>query len=395
MKHEALDIVLYTEGLPFTGDTLERQSLGGSETAFIYVARELAKLGHQVTAYCLCTNEGTYDGVDYRHLSRMGEPEQRECDVFICSRFFLVFAGNIRAKIRFLWLHDLLMEQLNDHLTFLSPKIDLVYGLSEYHCRHIKQSMPELAPKVRQLMNGLDPALVSEATRAVTSKKHKMMFTSRPERGLLQALDLYEQLQDASLEFLICSYAYPQGDAVTTIEARCRQRIVELIERGFPISTGSFTKSDLYRHIAESKVVIYPAPVQGEIFCISAIEAQACGTIFLTVDDFAFRETVGYERVAHGDTTAFYVQLKALLSNESLRQELESKGREHVKSYTWQNVAQHLIEDATRQLQLHATSEIPPRRIFKRGLQQLPLYSAPLASALQSALKPTAKSAGL
>ncbi|MGH9898177.1 MAG: glycosyltransferase [Pyrinomonadaceae bacterium] len=304
-----------------------------------------------------------------------------------------MLAKNIRAKVRFLWFHDLLIPELNDHLTFLSPKIDLVYGLSAYHCGHIEQSLPELAPKVRQLMNGLEPALVSEATRAVTGKKHKMMFTSRPERGLLVALDLYEQLQDTTLEFLICTYAYTQSEDVTTLEARCRQRISELIERGFPVATGSFNKRDLYRHIAESKVVIYPAPVQGEIFCINAIEAQACGTVLLTIDEFAFKETVGYERIARGDTKGFYTRLKAILSNESMRQELEIRGREHVKPYTWQRVAKHLIDDATRQLQLCAVSEIPPRRIFKRGLQKSPPYPPQLASLLRPVINPITENA--
>jgi glycosyltransferase involved in cell wall biosynthesis len=385
MTHRTLDVVLYTEGLPFTGDTLEQRSVGGSETAFIYVARELARLGHKVTAYCRCTKEGLYDGVSYKDLSKADELTQSECDLFICSRYFLVFTKLVRAKVSFFWMHDVLVEGLNEYLTFLGPKMDVIYGLTDYHCRRIAQTVPELQSKLRKLMNGLDPALVADTLGESKGKRHKIMFTSRPERGLWQALDAYEQLQDRSLEFLICSYSSFDRSDVSALEAGCRQRIDGLVKRGFPVSTGSFTKRDLYRHIAESKVVVYPTDFP-EIFCISAIEAQACGTAFLTYDEFAFPETVGYEGVAYGDTKAFGQRLKALLWDTALRHEIEEEGREHVKPYTWQNVARLLTNEAEQRLVLNAASEIPPRRDYDRRGQSVPLYSERLANVLAACL---------
>lgn len=344
-----MDIVLYTEGLPFTGDTLERQSLGGSETAFIHVARELARMGHTVTAYCLCPNEAVYDGVVYRDVSKIHELARRTCDLFICSRYFSVFSENIRAGASFLWMHELLANNEAQHLSSVSHKIDAVYCLSDYHCHDTCKALPDLKLKLRKLMNGIDPALILRATKDVRGKRHKIMFTSRPKRGLPQALELYEQLADTTLEFLICSYyCSPDGEAEPLWDSY-RPRIDKLVERGFPVSVGSFTQSDLYRHIAESKAVIYPTDCP-EVFCISAIEAQACGTVFLTTDDFALKETVGYERIPPGNQAQFYERLKAILSDEKLRHELETKGREHVIPYTWQNVARIFTRDAERHL---------------------------------------------
>ena len=85
----SLQIAMYTEGLPFTGDTLEQRALGGSETAFISVAREFAQLGHRVTAYCPCEKEGAFDGVVYRDLSRAGELQRADNDLFLCCRYNL------------------------------------------------------------------------------------------------------------------------------------------------------------------------------------------------------------------------------------------------------------------------------------------------------------------
>jgi len=77
MVDQILDIAVYLDGLPFTGDSLERQSLGGEQTAFIYTARELARLGHKVTAYCPCPQEGVFDGVTYKDVSKLDELTKR------------------------------------------------------------------------------------------------------------------------------------------------------------------------------------------------------------------------------------------------------------------------------------------------------------------------------
>src|SRR5687768_14567908 len=99
-------IVMFTSGLPFTGSTLEHQPLGGAESAFIYLGRELAKLGYDVIAFCPCTEEGVFDGVQYRHHERFEDWRKSEaCDLFICSRFYSVFNQPIKAQARVLWLH--------------------------------------------------------------------------------------------------------------------------------------------------------------------------------------------------------------------------------------------------------------------------------------------------
>lgn len=348
MPSKPLSIALYTEGLPFTGDTLQRRALGGSETAFINVARELARLGHEVTAYCLCTDETVHDGVLYQDVSKIGGLARRGCDLFICSRYFSVFSGNIRARAGFLWMHELLTGADAAELSPLLPKIDAVYCLSDFHRRRVLQTLPALEPKLRKLMNGVDPDLITQATEAVGGKRHKIMFTSRPKRGLSQALDAYERLADTDLEFLICSYYCSSDGGVEPLWESYRPRIDGLVARGFPINIESLAQRDLYRHIAESKAVIYPTDCE-EVFCINAIEAQACGTVFLTTDDFALKETVGYERIPPGDASRFYERLRAILSDERLRQELETRGREHVEPYTWRNVALAFVEAAEQQ----------------------------------------------
>ena len=49
-----MDLVIYTEGLGFDGRTPFERSLGGSESAVVFMARELARRGHRVRVFCNC-----------------------------------------------------------------------------------------------------------------------------------------------------------------------------------------------------------------------------------------------------------------------------------------------------------------------------------------------------
>ena len=61
-----LSVGFYTQGLAFSGDTLKTKSLGGSETAMICMARELAALDCSVKVFCnLDGQPGVYDDVEY------------------------------------------------------------------------------------------------------------------------------------------------------------------------------------------------------------------------------------------------------------------------------------------------------------------------------------------
>ena len=66
---KTLDIAMLMPGMAFQGDTLEKKSLGGSETAGLYMARELARLGHRVFAFSNTDKPGEYDGVNYLSLN--------------------------------------------------------------------------------------------------------------------------------------------------------------------------------------------------------------------------------------------------------------------------------------------------------------------------------------
>ncbi|MEM7392019.1 MAG: glycosyltransferase, partial [Verrucomicrobiota bacterium] len=287
-------IVLYTEGLNFSGDTLEKKALGGSETAFIQLARELARAGHTVDAFCPCPRPGVFHDVTYHDLSAFEDwRSHASCDLFICSRFFHVFFKPIRARTRILWNHDAFDLWQFELLARCIHEIDHVYCLSEHHLDHFARHLPHHRDKLSKTHNGLDFETIHAATEGV-EKKHQILFTSRPERGLLNALDLYEALDDRTLAFRHGTYDYPwKNGGVDQAEAACEKRMQALRDQGFPVVSEAWSKPELYAEMAAGKVVLHPTETP-EVFCLSAAEAQACQTIYLAPDHSAFKEVVAY-----------------------------------------------------------------------------------------------------
>lgn len=341
-------IVLATEGMPFTGNSLEQEAVGGSETAVISLARELSKLGHRVIVYCVCKEEGLFTGILYQDIGHYATDIPRlPCDILIISRFFHLADRPTQAKVIIGWQHDLCV----DPDSILKPlwNIDFLYCLTAYHKQTLQNILPPFCHKIlKQLPNGIDQDLVQKASQG-KPKKHKIMYISRPERGLLQALDSYEKLQDKTLDFLICYYPSFNTQPVIDIEHLCFKKMLELQQQGFPVRFSQFPKAQLYAEIAESKAVIYPTQFP-EVFCIAALETQACGTVFIGTHDFALTETVGYAGIPGQPQTpeyhqAFMDKLRRTLEDERFRQQLERTGQKHAAQFGWDKTAQELLKD--------------------------------------------------
>src|SRR6478735_1042663 len=81
--------IVDTLGSPYDGSTPGKRSLGGSESAVVFIARELVKLGITVHVFNDCTSldakPGTYDDVSYMPVSRL-TAQSLDYDVVIVSR---------------------------------------------------------------------------------------------------------------------------------------------------------------------------------------------------------------------------------------------------------------------------------------------------------------------
>jgi len=335
-----LDIVIATAGIEFNGNSINEKALGGSESAVIYVARALAKMGHNVDVFCKCDNPGIYENVKYYNIDNWNQFVLcGECDILIVSRFLDLFKNKINSKLNILWNHDILVDK--DMLMSVIYNIDYMYCLSDFHKKQYLQNLPELESIIKIIPNGID----SEILINYKEKKHKIMYTSRPERGLYRALQIYEKLGDKDLEFMICTYQSINDPKVDKITSICLDYMARLGKIGYNIKLANFNKKELYENLAESKAVIYPTEFP-EIFCISAIEAQGNGTAFISTNGFALVET-GHIKIDNPEQEDIYndnfiVELKKQLKNKKTNIDKESI----IKKYNWDNIAKKIIDDA-------------------------------------------------
>jgi hypothetical protein len=189
------DVVIYTGmGWEMWNPESAKTGIGGSEEAVIYLARELSTLGWNVKVY---GNHGTepkdYDGVTYVPFWEWSPKE--ETDIFISWRDASIFDMDIRARKRYLWLHDTNAEA--DLSESRLEKIDKVIVLSKYH-RSLYPNKPD--EKFMLSANGIVP---EQFNIDVPRNPKKCVYASAPDRGLHCLLQMWpkirEQVPDAEL----------------------------------------------------------------------------------------------------------------------------------------------------------------------------------------------------
>jgi glycosyltransferase involved in cell wall biosynthesis len=341
-------IGFFTDGLPFHGNTIRERSLGGSETAVYSMARELSLLGHRVWVIGNCDRPGNYEGVEYVHKSAFKELAlSTEFDVFIVSRFYNFFQVPFRSRLNILWNHDILDNKFA--LRRYLPRIHILFNLSRFHVEDYLEKVPELRSKIFQTRNGIDLGLIEKARQGKKKIPGKMIYSSRPERGLKHLLrsiwpSIHSKFPEAHL--FLCTYEVDAQLLPTKLQSDY-QEIDQLIhDTPGVIPLGTMAKEEYYGHLAESQLLLYPCDFP-EISCIVAMEAQALGTPIVTTDDFALRETVGVkEWLIPGHPAdreyqeAFLAQVYRLLEDpEHYRRTVERGYNWIVPQFTWPVIA--------------------------------------------------------
>jgi len=294
-----------TSGLNFSGDSLQREALGGSETALCSLAYELTKRGHQVRVYCECDRPGEYDGVSYFHRDEFAvHATLAAFDVVIVSRWAQFLARPLNAALRVLWNHDVLTD--GKAIMPMLWQTDLVMCLSDYHiddwCGPVgeeeaslkRNKLPHLRPHIWKTSNGVDIDLIE---RNIQAKDPGMLiYTSRPERGLLYLMkDIMPRLWEKRPGLRLHYCNYPVTNMQVSDEVKRIHQVCEYMAHQEPdriINMGHLPKEGLYQQMSKAQLLLYPTAFP-EISCLSAMESHACGTPLVTTNDFALKETVG------------------------------------------------------------------------------------------------------
>lgn len=290
--------VFICPGMPFKGDTIsEGKSLGGSETACYYVAREIAARGHRVTLFTTHPQAtGQHDGVDYAFCGPqtpqhpLGESahsflENAECDVLVVQRATGVHRNPHFAKVALIWLHDLALIRQVPQFRADSFMYDGIVAVSDWHKRQIVDTWQVSPDGIHVVRNGVDRSLYNVADGGAQIEPPKdglnLFYQSRYERGidyLIAPGAIMDQLAKLRPEahLYVCGYEN-EPDHMRMYYDNVRQRMAQM-----PNVTvlGYMGKAQLAAEQQRMHAMVYPGVFE-ETSCISAMEAIAAGLPFV------------------------------------------------------------------------------------------------------------------
>ena len=310
-----MHIVIHAGGIPFNGETIKERSLGGSESAAYYVAKELATRGHRVVVFTEQEEGGESDGVKYFHMGNrnqqhpLGDAWHFYCtntphDVNIVQRVPGAFAMPIQSKINLWWAHDIALMRNNDHNMAQTWQTNRIMPVSNWFKNQIVEAWNANPNVVAPIHNGVDYDLfdkfelkdnsLSPPIDVKDDTNITLIYGSRPERGLENLVmpdGIMEKLQERAphIQLKVCGYEHPV-EQLEGFYGYLRERIDQLPNCEH---IGALTKDELYQYMCEeADVWCYPTMFE-EVSCITAMEAMAAGLTIFTTNIGALPETIG------------------------------------------------------------------------------------------------------
>lgn len=355
IKHYPLHISIFVPGMEFGPDSLTEHSLGGSETAGLCLARELATRGHQVLIFCNTRHSGLRRG----NLSFLPADQYQtfvqNCphDVAIVQRVPQMFTGRTAAGLNLLWCHDLVQGRNSDDFRGALWNVDRIMIVSDFMREQYREvlGLPEELFLVSR--NGIDLNLFPQESRQ--REAGKVMYVSRPERGLDVLLEkVWPRLRKRVPHVKLYLAGYDNTvDHMKPFYARCEQLAAE--HGDSIVNLGSLTKPELYEHMATAELLLYPTPSSemptfAEVSCISLMEAMASGLPILSTARGALPETMhpnaGVLLEGEGNPwdwgERFAATAQDLLTNKERWLKASQAGQEHAQSLGWGPISEKL-----------------------------------------------------
>jgi len=323
--------------------SLAAKGEGGSETAAIEVAKWIKlKTGRNVKIFQpRAKREFMPSGVEYLPSSELaGYLQNIEPAAHIAWRHS-VRLSNAKSYI---WCHDLQCPGAENVKNY-----DKIVALSEFHRKYLKETNGVPEDKIVLGFNGINPA--DFPADGVDKDPLKVVFSSSPDRGLVQSIDIVKKAREISgLDIkLHCFYGTANmrkmGHAqwADAIEAKIK-------ENDFVVYHGMVTKKVLMQHFQESAVWLYPADFI-ETYCITAIEALCAGVWPIVRDMGALKYTMK-EAIAKDMCDVLSVEVKdeattGIWANALVKAVIDQKFRKvkvSPQDYSWEKVADFFIE---------------------------------------------------
>lgn len=274
--------------------------IGGSEEAAIRISKHLINLGWEVTVYNECgTKDGMYDGVVYKNY---WEFDSRDTfDVLVIWRAPFLLDAKFKSRKTYLWMHDVMGDA--EFTPERLKNVDKVMLLSKYHAT-VYPSIPE--NKIFYTANGIDPDDFIEEDGKHERNMHQVCYMSSQVRGLDTLLDIWpEVLQavpDAKLKVCYGWEGYDNMYRNNPERMEWKDKIVNKMAELGVDDMGRIGQQEIVKLIQQSGIWAYPTQFP-EIYCITAVKAQAGGAYPVCTDYAALAEMVDYGDRLHMDSS--------------------------------------------------------------------------------------------
>lgn len=269
-----------------------KEGIGGSEEAIIRLAPKLAKLGYKVVVFAKPgADAGFYDGVMWRNFWEWNSED--EFDIFVAWRAPFIFEKEIKARKKYLWLHDVMEEgefgqnRLND--------LDKVIVLSKYH-RSLFPNIPD--EKIMLSANGIDPEDFVKYDGKKKRDPHKLIYASSHVRGLAYLYKIWPDVKKAVPKATLdVYYGRESFDKVHKGNPERMKWMDDMITKAKELEGvtdyGKVSQDKIIEESFKAGIWPYPCPFP-ETYCITAIKSQAAGAVPVASNFAALDETIQF-----------------------------------------------------------------------------------------------------
>lgn len=365
-------LILARMSTAFSGETVFKRPMGGSESALFYLSRELARIGHDVVIYNNCGPEaGIYESVDYRQFTTLADlvkhSKQNEYDIFISFRDLPAFLFPIKAKKRIWWGHDDFSNvwhypDLRKYLGAAFLKIagmlinkfcDELFVVSKWLGDICVEKVGVKREKIYATKNGVYWPYFEIPSPA--RDPFRLFYISVPARGLDVLLDIFPRIKKEIPQATLHVYC---GFDLGVLKEKDRinaQKIYDKTKQDGVFLEGTKKHSDLAKELLKSSILLYPshavpdAAFFAETSCIAALEAQAAGCPVIASKRGALIESIVDGKTGiliEGDPFsenfkgAFVKETVSLLNNKTQLDKMRQDGIRFIKeNYTWNIIA--------------------------------------------------------
>jgi glycosyltransferase involved in cell wall biosynthesis len=295
MKIVFIDMI----GWDYTPLTPLEQPLGGSQSAGIYLASELAARGHAVTLLNNTKHPGVYAGIDCPGVGAgVGADRINGFDVAVVmnSASGLRFRSAGVTVPMALWSQHAPDQAAVKALASVDERLawDRFFLVSQWQADAYTASFGIRPERITVLRNAVSPPFQALERRRPpffrTGAPPVLAYTSTPFRGLIALLTAFPAIRAAVPDCRL--RVYSSMGVYQVADAADDYRVLYDLARALPGSeyVGSLPQAALAEALTDADILAYPNTF-AETSCISVMEAMAAGCLVLTSNLGALPET--------------------------------------------------------------------------------------------------------